>query len=549
MRTMQIAMACFIFMTLATGLAGQAPEWVWAVAAGGVNSDYANDIISDAGGNLYVTGSFSGSAAFGTITLTSSGGPDVFVAKLDGDGNWLWAVQASSSTMAVEGLDIALDVSGQIYVTGTFGGTATFGGISITSHGQTDAFVAKLDGDGNWLWAKGAGGSYMDNGKSIGLDQSGNVYCGGDFASTATFGSISLTSDGGADIFIAKLDSAGNWLWAQQAGGEDTESVENLTVSEGGTAYLTGYFYTEAAFGSFILTGYGETDVYVAAINTNGAWQWASKAGGASDDMGSDIILDPLGYLCVTGNFGTTAVFGPHVLTSLGNQDLFVGRLNLEGNWVWAKRGGGTGNESGLDVSLDGNGNICLTGYFDGTSVIGYTTLNSSGYLDILTAAINSDGIWLWALKAGGANDDYGYGLVADGNGIYVTGRFYASATFSDINIGLATGPNIFVAKISPGVGTSDDLAADTSASPKLGDPAPNPFRRGEATRLKVEIGQGDEGLLSVFNLRGQLIEKRSLGQGFHEVCFDLCSQPAGIYLCRLKTRTAVLSRKLVLLE
>jgi hypothetical protein len=178
-------------------------NWLGANQAGGTGEDYGFSIAIDSSGNSYVTGYFYSTASFGTTTLTSSGNYDIFVAKLDSDGNWLWANQAGGTSWDY-GLGIAIDSSGNSYVTGYFQGTASFGTTTITSSGNYDIFVAKLDSDGSWLGANQAGGTGRDDARSIATDSSGNCYVTGLFEETASFGNIIFESSGNYDIFVAK---------------------------------------------------------------------------------------------------------------------------------------------------------------------------------------------------------------------------------------------------------------------------------------------------------------------------------------------------------
>ncbi len=183
----------------------QAPEFLWAVSAGGTfSSGYS--IATDGLGNIFVTGHFIGMATFGDTTLTSAGGSDIFIAKYDGDGNFLWVEQAGGTDTDV-GRAIAMDGSGNIVVTGNFNGIATFGSTTLTSDGGSDIFIAKYDGDGNLLWVDHAGGTTQDFGGGIATDGSGNIVVTGTFSGTAFFGDTTLTSAGVFDIFITKLDA------------------------------------------------------------------------------------------------------------------------------------------------------------------------------------------------------------------------------------------------------------------------------------------------------------------------------------------------------
>ncbi|MFA7028830.1 MAG: SBBP repeat-containing protein, partial [Candidatus Cloacimonadaceae bacterium] len=232
----------FVLLLLCTTfIFAQIDVWQWAKQAGGTDYDFGQDIAIDSSGNSYITGYFPGNASFGTTELTSSGGIDIFVAKLDSDGNWLWA-QKAGGTSDDGGYSIAIDSSGNSYVTGYFHSTASFGNITLTSSGSYDIFVAKLDSNGNWLWAKKAGGTSDDYGYSITIDFSGNSYVTGYFYSTASFGTTTLTSSGDCDIFVAKMDSSGNWLWAKKAGGTYSDEGWGIAIDSSGNSYVTGYF-------------------------------------------------------------------------------------------------------------------------------------------------------------------------------------------------------------------------------------------------------------------------------------------------------------------
>ncbi len=193
-----LALALGVALLPVTGLA-QTVEWVRS--GGGTEIDRGFAITADPAGNTYVTGSFSGTAPFGPFTLTSAGSDDIFVAKYDGGGNVLWA-QSAGGTSVDQGLAIAVDDSGNSYVTGVYSSSATFGSFTISSSaGTRDVFIVKYDGNGNALWARSAGGTTLDEGRGIAVDDAGNSYVTGTFSPPATFGSFTLTS---GSIFVAK---------------------------------------------------------------------------------------------------------------------------------------------------------------------------------------------------------------------------------------------------------------------------------------------------------------------------------------------------------
>ena len=193
----------------------------WAKQFTGPDDVFSNAVARDASGNVYTTGSFRGTVDFdpgpATFNLISPGPDFMFVSKLDAAGNFVWAKQIGEAGTPCRGNSIALDASGNVYTTGAFGGGA--GGtvdfdpgpaiFNLTSAGQDDIFVSKLDAAGNFVWAKQLGGTDTDAGRSIALDASGNVYTTGSFSGTADFdpgaATFNLTAAGGFDIFVSKL--------------------------------------------------------------------------------------------------------------------------------------------------------------------------------------------------------------------------------------------------------------------------------------------------------------------------------------------------------
>ena len=242
-----------------------AQTFAWAnsinTALGSVN---LFGISVDLNGNSYVTGDFQGTITLGTIQITSYGLTDMFIAKYNSNGNCLWAKHAGGvywdNNPGFAG--IAIDTNGNSYITGCFTGTATFDTVQIISYGPNsiDIFIAMYDSIGNCVWAKHAGGNYIDYGYAISVDKKGNSYITGPFEGTAHFGTISLSNygpDGYSDIFIAKYDHYGNCLWAKHAGGNSNDGGAGITVDAYGNSYITGDYDGIAKFDTIQLTGGG----------------------------------------------------------------------------------------------------------------------------------------------------------------------------------------------------------------------------------------------------------------------------------------------------
>jgi hypothetical protein len=220
-----------IFLTLLTGvflnLNAQNLTFEWANKMGGTSEDVGLSIVTDANGNVYSTGYFGGTADFdpslGVMNLNSKGDRDIFIQKLDEDGNLLWVKEIGGIGRDV-GFSIDVDVNGSIYITGYFQGVVDFdpdsGITNLTANGGIDIFIQKLNKNGKLLWVKQMSGTGIDVGLSINIDLNGNIYSTGYFQSVVDFdpnsGITNLTSNGDNDIFINKLDSNGNLLWAKQ---------------------------------------------------------------------------------------------------------------------------------------------------------------------------------------------------------------------------------------------------------------------------------------------------------------------------------------------
>ncbi len=425
-------------------------EWKWARDGGGISIDYGYDIDFDKSGNSYVVGKFHAAAVFGSTSLMSHGGWDVFVTKMNSYGHWVWAVGAGGIDQD-EGLGIAVDAEGNSFITGVYYTTAHFGNITLTAlGGGPDVFIAKLDTNGTWQWVISAGGYYGDTGYGIDIDGNGSIYVTGVFRGDATFGDTTLSSPGNNDVFIAKLDTNGAWDWAVSGGGSADDDVWDIAADGSGNSYVIGGYNGSATFGETTLACLGYSDVFIAKLDVTGAWQWARCAGGSSNEIGSDIDVDNNGIITVTGNFMASASFGATTLSSQGYNDVFVASLTAAGDWQWVVSAGGIWNDFGMNLAIDPEGVIYITGYFEDSATFGTTTLVSQGIYDIFVASVNMRGDWQWAINAGGASWDAGYALCVDPDGnIYVTGIFEGTANFGKTSLTSNGDFDVFIAKLA----------------------------------------------------------------------------------------------------
>lgn len=326
----------------------------------------------------------------GTSNLTSLGSSDIFIIKMDASGSFQWA-RNMGSVNADEAISIKTDALGYIYSTGYFTGVADFdpgtGAINLTSVGNWDAFIQKLSSDGNLIWAKRVGANGNDFGHSVSIDMSGNVYTTGGFTGTVDFNPdneiFNLTSSGMRDIFIQKLDS-------------------------------------------------------------NGDLNWAKKIGASLDDWGLSVALDTFGNMYAAGVFSGTVDFDPGVdtsiLVSMGSIDIFIVKLDNNGNFIWAKSIGSSLGDIGLYLTVDSFNNIYLTGSFSGTADFdpGPSThdLTSGGLKDAFILKLDSNGNFNWAEQVSSPSDVSGYSIALDNyGGVYATGIFTGIANLYPIHL------------------------------------------------------------------------------------------------------------------
>ena len=439
MKKLFLTLSCFVAAVLVNA---QTPTYVWAKSMGSTSSDHGKSIAVDASGNVYTTGHFRGTVDFDpdpskqkTFNLKSAGDSDVFISKLNASGNFVWAKRLGGTTADV-GQSIAVDASGNVYTTGYFTGTVDFDPdpdrkkvYNLTSSGQKDNFILKLNSSGNFVWAKRMGGISRYFGPRLALDANGNIYVTGPFTETSDFGSTTLTSAGGYDIFISKLSSSGVFQWAKKMGGEHDDAARAVALGGSGNIYISGY-YSQTGTGS---------DLFISKLDANGDVVWFKQMGAGYGTIGTSLKVDAEGNVYTTGQLAGTVDFDPDEtatfeLTSAGQNDLFILKLDGNGDFEWAKSMGSTNPDGGSSLALDASGNIYTTGWFSGTvnfNSAGTANLISNGWLDVFLLKLDKNGNFIWALNFGGNYHDIGWGITLDASGnIYMTGGFGSTVDF-----------------------------------------------------------------------------------------------------------------------
>jgi Secretion system C-terminal sorting domain/Beta-propeller repeat len=368
---------------------------LWVKSLGGTLSDVGRSLAIDNNGNCYLTGYFSSATmSVGSFVLTNNGGTDIFLVKYDNVGNELW-VQSGGGSAFDAGVSVSVDSSGNSYLTGNFqSNTIVFGLDTLVCGGNGDIFIVKYDFMGNALWARSTAGTFHGNVFSITCDYSGSSYITGYFSSpVAIFNSDTLFSNGGMDLFIVKFSPMGYTLWAESSQGIADEVGYDITLGGGGSVFVTGsYWYSSAIFGTDTLPNFGNEDIFVAKYDTSGLAQWARGWGGSGWEAGNSITADQIGNCYFTGYFqSSNVVFGFDTLFSNGMADVFVAKYSPFGNMLWLTSAGGSFNDEGYSIALDGNSACYISGYFKNDSIVfGSDTLLNNGSEDAFVVKLDN---------------------------------------------------------------------------------------------------------------------------------------------------------------
>ncbi|MCE3229459.1 MAG: hypothetical protein K0S32_4010 [Bacteroidetes bacterium] len=545
-------------------ISAQAPTHSWVKGIGSTTSDVGNAIATDASGNVFTTGYFTGSADFdpgaATMSLTSSGNNDVFVIKLNASGNFVWAINIGG-TGNDAGNGITTDAAGNVFITGYFNGTVDFnpaaGTNTLVSTGGNDIFILKLDPSGNFLWVKQMGGAATDDGKAIAVDASGNIYTTGLFSANGDFNpgaaANSLTSSGGFDIFVSKLDASGNYVWAKQMGGPSNDIGHAIAFDGSGNIFTTGFFSGTADFdpgsATSSLTTLGAGDIFVSKLDASGNFSWAKQMGGTANDVGQGIAVDASGNVYSGGYYFNGGDFDPgaatYSLTSNGVGDIFVSKLDASGNFLWAKGMGSPFDDFAHALAIDGSGNVYTTGFFADTADfdpgIGTYTLvsvfpaNPSLIRDqTFISKLDASGNFVWAGAMGSIK---GYGIVASSTTIYTAGFFTSTTDFdpsaSVANLTTLGTDDIYIHKMNQGsVGiTENEIISDFIIYP---NPGKNYFMVKTKNDEAVNV-------VNIYDVNGRLVfsQKENTSTIHHNL-------NSGLYFVEVKAGDEVLRNKVV---
>lgn len=423
---------------------------LWVQQAGGIKHDKIRGIAVDGAGNCFVTGEFTDQAQFADQSVTSRGNMDFVLAKYSPQGKLLW-LQTAGGTEIDRGYGVAVDQAGNSYVTGHFQSpTFQIGDKTLKNHGDYDYFIAKYDSAGKLLWAESAGGTGYDYGHGIAVTPEGDCYVAGSFAGEVSFGGSQSKSKQGRALFVAKYDTNGKVLWSRLAENGRSQSGHQIAVDKTGNCYVCGFITGLVELdGQKVGTDSKVQDIFLAKLSPTGKLVWSANSGGQANGLSTGVAVDQRGNCYLTGMFKNEAKFGESTLKSTGAFDIFVARINADGSPAWAYAGGGEKIDYGLGIATDQTGNCYVTGEFtDDVKFMG-KHLTQLGGRDLFVTRFSPDGKLDWLEILGGDKSDLSYAIAVDHNNhCFISGAFSPTTQYQSHQLKSRGSNDIFLIKL-----------------------------------------------------------------------------------------------------
>ncbi len=448
----KLVVMILIILLINTQLSAQHVSFGWANSTGGLGEDESVSIAVDHLNNTCVVGTYWGTVDFdpgaGELNLSTSGSFDVFIQKFNKEGTLLWA-KSLGGRESEEVTGICTDANGDICIIGYFEDVADFDPgpkqFDLESSGSKDAFVVKLNSDGDFLWAKALGGDGFDLGINIAASQSNHVYLTGIFKESADLdpgnGTDEYISKGGYDIFIEKLDPEGNLVWARVIGSSRDDYAADISTDGLGNCFLAGIYRDTIDLDP----GSGERiektkGMFIEKLDSNGQFVWVKTVKNAGNNITPQALdINSNGDIVVAGEFSSVVDFNPGggnlYIESTGRDDAYILKLDSEGHVIWAKSFGGDQMERLKGLALDDMDNIYVVGHYNLIIDWNADSITAVGAEDIFIAALNSSGDHLWGRSIGGSEHDYAGSIEVNTAGdIMVSGSYSATSDFNPFN-------------------------------------------------------------------------------------------------------------------
>jgi len=552
MKHITILLILYSLVNISTN--AQQPTYEWTKSFGGTGRDEGSSIAVDNDGNVYTFGVFKDSVDFDPSIneniLVSEGGFDIFLQKLGSNGNLVWIHRFGSEWFDGAG-SMVIDEDANIYLTGSYSGFVDFDPgpevFIFNEANEASNFVLKLDADANLIWAKQIQSGQAD-GTAIAIDIDRNVYVTGKFFGWVDFdtgeGFQQIFTHGYQDAYVQKLDAFGNSEWTITFGGlNGTAEAISIVTDSNKNVYATGYYDVDSEFRSDIenatLNVIGGRDIFVVKINEQGQHIWSYSIGDTDWEDSSAITIDSSNKLYIVGLLREIISTEPILSQAVG----FIQKLEPNGNILWEKN---ILSAIGRSVVTDEFNNIYIAGSYSSTVDFdpntGVNQITAIGWSDIYVQKLTSNGTFVWAKQMGGLQSEGATSITIDNNyNIYTTGRFLYSADFNpDEGEDVLTSAgdfDMFIHKLSqPNPVGIEDYNNDITVNV-----SPNP----SSSLFELHFDSILKDIeLTVYDVKGKLLQHSNYSNT-NKINIEI-KQPNGVYYAKVKTEEGLKKVKLL---
>jgi hypothetical protein len=520
MKHQKLGITIFLSLTLwasCLGIGGEAPNVSWGVQFGTTGTDFPKEVATDADGNVYVVGTTTGK-----IDSMNTGKGGGFLIKFNPVGNQEWARQiGTASSDAVTGVTVLPDQS--VVITGSTKGT-----LGAQKFGNSDLFTARYDSQGNRIWIVQMGTSTSDIPNRIISDADANCYITG-----VTLGVMGQINYGLNDVFVCKLDSLGNQHWITQFGTTQSEQGTDLTMSSEGKIYVSGI-----TSGGFDIANLGNTDAFVAKLDSSGVLVWVRQFGSNSQDEAKGVALGVLGHVYVGGWTG-----GVMQDRQFGGGDAFLTCFDQDGNRSWTRQFGTSNWDGahGLAAFTDNSGDVLIGGCWNWPSCHGWMRRYSD----------QGDLVWEKLVYTDASKSTCGQTVFVDRTG----DCYHIGGTDDAVYAASLGGQDAFLVKLSSVSGVHGNSGRTGLKHFQLFQNWPNPFN--PETEIRYSLHREAKIRLSITDATGKSVatlvdENQSVGD--HSIRWNGTDDfgraaSTGIYFCRLTTESGIETKKMVLIQ
>ncbi len=462
----------------------------WANTPVSSNENWGYNIWSDAAGNTYSAGEFSSLITFGNHTLSSLGKQDIYVVKTNSSGQYLWATHAggNNDSCVIWNYGVASDSNDNSYIKGYFQGRIVFGNTILTNHSnELSMYIAKLNPNGQFLWAIQTDSISASFRYHFTADIQGNCYIYGKLQGIVNFDSTTLTPTNQKCVFIAKINTQGEYEWAVNILGDGSYSTiypSGISIDKSGNILITGTFFGDTLFigNQEVAPSSTGKHLYIAKLNPQGQVEWVNYAQKTTSSLNINNCFDNFGNSYFISDFDDSIKLGNITLEKHNNTNssIYVAKVDTNGEFVTAVMASVNSllpnviNDIG--IITDNNGNCYIAGGYKGTITLGNTIFNSHDYYtSSFVAKIEKQNFnFAWAINSKGSNHIIWRNIAVDSLGnCYITGRYIDTLQLDNIQL-VNTKHSMFITKISTECPTDINILTKSTEPIKV---YPNPVQ------------------------------------------------------------------------